>query len=398
MKLGQYVFYPRRYKDGRRIWWYYFRDENGNKKANSTGKTTEAEAEEFILELVAQDYLRKKAQKEDQVYFGNFAKDFFKWPDSKWIRRQHARGKDFKEITARMRKGHLENYLIPEFGTSLLRSIKAQQVEDYLLSLKLANSTRNGILYTMSIVMKEAVRQGKIEVNPMAQAEPFSTQDYARRDILTREELDKAFPADMEKFKRIWPKTMYGVLFHTIVCSSMRNGEVRALTWDRIVWDVDGKGTVGGIRIMKAIDTLGRTVDPKKKEIRGVLIPNKALALLRWWHGKTKYKKPTDYVFTNWGKKLAKKTIERQLIPGLERAEVKINGRNIVVHSLRHTYNTIMRDLLIAGNVPEEYLRWFTGHKNVTMTDRYDHPEIDRRMKAVISVAPQINQFFETNG
>jgi hypothetical protein len=93
------------------MWWYYYQDENGNRVSNTTGKTTEEEAEEFILDLLAQDYLKRKAEKDSQLYFGDFVKDFFSWPDCQWIKRQHARGKEFKEITARMRKAHLENHI-----------------------------------------------------------------------------------------------------------------------------------------------------------------------------------------------------------------------------------------------------------------------------------------------
>jgi len=58
----------------------------------------------------------------------------------------------------------------------------------------------------------------------------------------------------------------------------------------------------------------------------------------------------------------------------------------------------MMRNLFIAAKLPEEYLRNMTGHRSVALTDRYDHPEIDRRMKAILVVKDQVNKFFGDNG
>ena len=65
-----------------------------------------------------------------------------------------------------------------------------------------------------------------------------------------------------------------------------------------------------------------------------------------------------------------------KLLPGaLTRAGVEVAGRNLVVHSLRHTYNTIMRAVL-----PAETLRKFTGHRTPEMTELYDHPGLQDRI------------------
>jgi integrase len=52
----------------------------------------------------------------------------------------------------------------------------------------------------------------------------------------------------------------------------------------------------------------------------------------------------------------------------LRQCESKTEGRNLVIHSLRHTANTIYRKVL-----PDEVLQKFTGHSSKEMTDNYDH-------------------------
>jgi integrase len=70
----------------------------------------------------------------------------------------------------------------------------------------------------------------------------------------------------------------------------------------------------------------------------------------------------------------------RHLLPDgwllVERAEINTEGRNLVAHSLRHSYNTLMRAVL-----PEEVLRRFTGHKTPKMSATYDHPALLDQIK-----------------
>lgn len=226
-RVGRYSVYPR--SCGKKTVWYYsYYDETGKRIRESTRKTNAIAAEEYVTNLLLKEYEEKKRRRERSraLTFGEFAKDFFCWGESEWVRRQHARGKKLKKVSVKLRQAHIDNYLLPIFCDDPLDAITAIRFEnEVLFKLPLSNSTLNGILYTMKIIMRHAKRLGKIEKNPIEEIEPLSTKDYKRRDILTEEELNLAFPEDKEKFIEIWPYPLYGVMYATIVSPGMRSGE-----------------------------------------------------------------------------------------------------------------------------------------------------------------------------
>ena len=85
-----------------------------------------------------------------------------------------------------------------------------------------------------------------------------------------------------------------------------------------------------------------------------------------------------------------RRSVSEAFAAGLRRAvkkdKIKIEGRNLVPHSLRHTYNTRMKELL-TGEIFEEFsgqnlLRDFTGHSSKEMTEWYDNPFWTTRLQA----------------
>ena len=66
-------------------------------------------------------------------------------------------------------------------------------IERWLLGLDLANQTKNHMLYTFRIVLREAAADGLIAESPLATTEPFA-RNPRRRDILTLPGAAQAFP------------------------------------------------------------------------------------------------------------------------------------------------------------------------------------------------------------
>ena len=64
------------------------------------------------------------------------------------------------------------------------------------------------------------------------------------------------------------------------------------------------------------------------------------------------------------------------------------------MRSLRTTYNTRMRQMLLANAMPEDLLRFFIGHRSVQMTDRYDNPELEAKLQALGPVSEKVNEFW----
>ncbi len=131
------------------IWYYQIETETCY---HSTGCKSEAAAERFVLKIVSH------GKEPIHTKLRDFAKQFFIWPTCKWIQRQHKKKKRFSEAVAKSRRGHLINYILPEFGHKLLTDIKEDKTEDWLLLLNLSDQTRRHILYTFKIIMAEAKR------------------------------------------------------------------------------------------------------------------------------------------------------------------------------------------------------------------------------------------------
>ena len=64
------------------------------------------------------------------------------------------------------------------------------------------------------------------------------------------------------------------------------------------------------------------------------------------------------------------------------------------MRSLRTTYNTRMRQMLLANAMSEDLLRFFIGHRSVQMTDRYDNPELEAKLRALQPVSAKVNGFW----
>jgi len=228
---------------------------------------------------------------------------------------------------AAMRRAHILNYLIPQFGNIKLSDLNPVKIENWLVSLPLANQTKNHILYTFSIILKEANREGLIKRNPLSMVEPMG-KEYQSRDILTLEELDILFPENFLQFQDRWPNYKYGAMFCLMSSSGMRLGEVRALQWHSVLWDIPG------LLIVQAVKADGSIGPTKGKEKRGVLLPARTVKILKNWYAQAIYGTPQDFIFCNRGGEfLSRETIRDYFKNGLETSGINFGNRNIVLHS-----------------------------------------------------------------
>jgi hypothetical protein len=53
-----------------------------------------------------------------------------------------------------------------------------------------------------------------------------------------------------------------------------------------------------------------------------------------------------------------------------------------------------MRQVLLANAMSEDLLRFFIGHRSVQMTDRYDNPELEAKLRAMQSITAQVNKYW----
>ena len=356
------------------IW--YFRLPNDPKRSWLTTKaTTRVQAEIYV-----DRFLRERRS---PGTLAEFAHNFFDWDESPWIDRQRKLGYSFSRSVAQSRARHLVNYILPSFGASKLQEIKRADVEDWLVGLshprtnrKLAAQTKKHVKYTFNILMAEAERQELVAFNPIVKIEKLGT-DFRRRDTFTQDDLRKLFPTDRERLEFIWSDLKWATLFHLLASTGLRSGEARALQWQHVRWERQGLIIAGAF---KDDGSLGTT---KTGDGRAVLLFEGTLQLLRAWHQTTEYRDADALIFHNGGptQPLVREYISRSLRPAMQRAGVDFSSRNLVVHSLRHTFNTAARKSL-----PLEVVQELTGHSSDQMTDHYDHPTPVERLSRLSPV------------
>lgn len=147
------------FKKRGRIWYFRRADEP---TFHSTGCTTEAARDVWMLE---------HPEKPTSKTLEDFARDFFR-EGSPWIARQHAKKRPFGKAQAKNRQGHLDHHILPRWGKTMLSEITKPDIEDWLLTLDLENATRNAIMYTLRILLREAKGRNLIAQNPLQETEP----------------------------------------------------------------------------------------------------------------------------------------------------------------------------------------------------------------------------------
>lgn len=374
---------------------YYARilDSAGNVvKTVSTGETNQYRAHEWIKSNIE----RLDPSRKDPT-LAEYTKNFFVWGKCDYIERQNQKNRSIVESTARDRRGHLEYYLIPKWGEHKLREINAPDVEKWLLHLKsfkmkdkeLSNNTKNQIIFTMNILFREAKREGIIQTVP--QIEPFGNRRKKHRHPLTDMEINKLFPTNRTAFISVWEDFQTGVMFETILSTGARSGEARG--WWRSDVMVDAKA----IKIFRQLydneeyGLPGRQRNPDRDPRRIALLPDKTLSDIIELIGDPPY--PDESLFQYDGKPYSRSYVLLRLKRAVKKSKI---GRNIDVHTLRYTYTSKMRELMISADVPDHVLQSLLGHANQKMTDHYDPFMLERAIKKAIPSRPAIDEFWNT--
>jgi integrase len=361
----QHVYYVQFVKDGKRL------------TAKSTGQTTRNDAEGWARDHMVQGI-------PDQPTLEEYAKDFFDESKCTWVKTQRAKGRPFSKAVAAQRRSHVVNYLIPQFGKLQLTEITKRNVEAWLADLPLANSSRNQLLFSLRIILRDAVDAEILYANPLERCEMFG-KDTIERDPFTLAEMHALFPDSFDKLVKVWGDAEHATAFTLLATTGVRCGEVRALRWLHLL---EGGRALLIDSAFKHDGTLGTT---KSGDARAVLVPAQAQRVLSWWRRKTTWKDPDDLLFRDAaGNPRNHNWLRRAFRPALDAAKIKPGDRNIVVHSFRHTYNSMMRTVL-----PDAILRAMTGHRSESMTRVYDHPDAEALVRRLDSVKGLIDAPWE---
>lgn len=361
---------------------YYYRlGDDPKRTRHSTGCRTEKDAQAYCQKITAVDENGVK-----EVLFGDFSANMFIVGKCPYLANKVSDG---KPVTAKLTadyRAYIENYILPYFKEILLSSITPAEVRRWRNSIMdgsfkpkslraspPAHETMNKVRRVFEIVMNEAEDEGLIKSNPVSKVSPLSKQVYKKRDALTKEEVDLLFPDNDEDLLRIWGDYEKASMLYLVLTSGMRSGELRALKWS----DIDWKNK--GVRVTKAITAEQKLGPTKGKKARGTVPPSRTFELLKKWLELAGKSEPDAFVFagSDGFSPSSSGRLRCALRNAMQHAGINTDGRkNIVVHSLRHTYNTLLYTVL-----PSDALRGTIGHESEAMTQRYAHLTPDEAIK-----------------
>ncbi len=143
-------------------YWRYVLSTDSKRSEISTKTKVKYEAERIAKEA----YQRAIQDKEMIITFGEYSMEFFS-DSCKLTKRRQASNKPISLGILKIKRGQLLNHLIPQFRDIPLNEITQIMYEDWRLGYDRTNSTKNDITVVMNQVMKEAIRDGHITLNPV---------------------------------------------------------------------------------------------------------------------------------------------------------------------------------------------------------------------------------------
>lgn len=341
------------------VWYYLLR---GEKTRHTTGETSKKKAAEYVDRIAGNP-------RGARLTLSEFADGFFR-EGSDFLTRQRGKGRSMASHSASDRQAHLERWILPSFGQTALSDIMPVAIERWLAKIERSNQTRNHILISLRMILRDARRSGLLIHNPADDVEPFG-RTSRRRDALSLEELALLFPPAREDLVRIWGSARQAVAYFLMATTGMRIGEVCALRWEHVRFDIPA------VLIVQAIKRDGSIGAPKNGKPRSALLPARAVELLTWWKGTTPY--PEFVVHGLHGGHSNPAALAHAWAVAAGRAGISVAGRFLGAHALRHTYQTRLR-----GLVPDDALRYMLGHQSVAMTERYDQGTPEERVLRIV--------------
>lgn len=245
--------------------------------------------------------------------------------------------------------------------------------EGYALStVKIVSAILNGC-------MRQALRNGLIERNPVKLAELPRQAERKSRQAMTKEQQDLF----MEYAKESYLYNFFAVMLRT----GMRNGEMRGLKYI----DMDKKKNVIHVRrTLKYIEGMGYTEDTPKTRTstRDIPLTAATIQLLdnqrKQWGFKVE--KIDRYLFCNEnGDPLSRERVQAEIDRIIKRIRAAgYEFERITPHVFRHTFAT----RAIEAGMQPQVLKTILGHSSLAMTmDLYSHVLPETRTEEMEKIA-----------
>jgi integrase len=165
----------------------------------------------------------------------------------------------------------------------------------------------------------------------------------------------------------------------------MRSSEIRALQWNQFIRS-------DAILINAMIDSNDERVNRLKKwtddnkKWRVTVLPDRTVRMIDLLRLD---KTDNDYVFIYENEPLTTSFLLDHFKCVLRKNDIDCKGRNITIHSLRFTYNSLLR-----GEISGDDLRLMVGHTDERMTEYYDKSKAIEHLDDLLLNKNTLNSVF----
>jgi len=266
-----------------------------------------------------------------------------------------------KKTTCVGYKGYVKNHIEPFFENSKLKDITKISVDRFKKVKNdegVSSQTINHLITFLKAVFQKMIDDEIISHNPLRKVKKLRVI-HKKFEVLDSKEVEILLNTAQEHFSDFYP------LIFTATFTGMRQGELLALSWDKIDW-------INRKIIIDANYTLREVTTPKSNKTRTIDMSEGLVKVLKEWKLRC-VNNGKNLVFPNKeGNYIDPNNLNKRVYhPLIEKAGVK----TVRFHDLRHTFAS----LLIAKNIPIKYIQSQLGHASIQMTmDTYGHilPEV----------------------
>lgn len=274
---------------------------------------------------------------------------------------------------------NLEQHVVPTIGEIPLRVLDAGALNAlyaHLLTSGRRDTKAGGlsprtVRYIATILhraLRDAVRWGRISVNPATAADPPRAKVVKE----AQSTMKVWSAAETDRFLTSTAQSRYQPAWLTMVTTGMRRGELLALTWDDIDLDKQSISIRKALVVIAHVPQLGQT---KTGKARIIDLDVRTVAALRSWRSRQAQERllmgsgyqDTGLVFTHPdGRWYHPERFSREFDRAVERHGLD----RIRLHDLRHTWATLALEAGVHVKVVSERL----GHSSSVITlDTYSH-------------------------
>jgi integrase len=377
--------FDRTLPSGAHVWYYYWYDEAGRRQGpKSTGigyrnskhrSKTKREAHDYCATLFRADRLHRGTTAPTLARWVESV-HFFDWDRSKYVRGILARSeKDRPGITEAYLKTAFsawKHHIEPLHGEYRLDQITAGDLDDFLFTLKgkgLAHKSVNNIRSVYSTILGEAARLDIIELNPWNAVQQLRSSSTHRGGLTLDEGKLIMGPSKIDKSSR------RELVFHTATRLAFVTGLRIAEIVGLLVGDVKSRSITRGetvvtvyfIDVVRQLNNRTKKLSQvKDKDARAIPISERFYRELEPY-----LQVPADrFLFSAIDPKqrmpITQNALRSWFNERLDALEIDREERNIVFHSTRRFFNTLLR-----RNVSDDVVRRMTGHDSDEMTESY---------------------------